>query len=1309
MKLIKHIITLFALAVATTATVVDAAPFENITLHKLSSVKGYMPSTTYTMVIDKYGFSWIGSRDGLFRYDGYDVVPLVSFNPMGAMSNVWNVLEDDDRLIIRSTEGMFTLDINSYDLTPFPEFANVNLKHMCKRGDSGFFFGTDSGLIELNDDLEVVRTIDASDGLSSDVVRSVYEDNDGNLWIGTYDGLNKIDAAGSVSKYSFLSDEAGNDLILSISPNSVSDDTTLWIGSGTGLVKFNRVSGEYKKWSSHNSSMSNSAIKPLSRVGDKLWLGTDMGLNVFDIESETFKPYLHNPNEVYSLCANQVHKIWTDSSNVTWIVTKNGINYVNHKSRHVRHVPIMYMEGNMLTSTTMNTTAGTLDNGMWVTTNEGLYYYDDELQLDEDMSTIATNTLPSKTCGAIVRDRFGRLWVGTLNGLAIFDPQQGSSIIISSETTDLFESNYVSCILNDNKGGMYVSEWRSGIFRISEDYGLSGARSEEIVKVCEYSSARIAVLNDWLWVGRRNMLVKIATDSSSEISIDPVNELLNGESIEALFIHDGVIYCGTKGAIITYDIESNSCRRIEMVKPDRYVINVSKDMYGNIWASDDRVLFRITSSGRVILFPINAYSTMQIITPNSSRMLNNGDIAFGGDNGFIVFSPDKMVSAVNENKAVITYVEVNNDRRYIDEGSKNRRVVLNHDEHNLSIGFTSLDYTNTRLSNYRYRLVGIDKEWNYITSERNFAIYTSLPAGDYRFELYCDNALGEWVSEPTTIDVEVKSHILLSRLFIVIYIVSTILVIFAIVHFYLKHYKLISDLKISTLEKDHMQEMAQSKASFFTNLSHEIRTPLNLITPTIKRVLNDSSIGEENHKLLSLAEENSNRLLRLLNQLLDFRDAQNGDKSPMRVRRQDLKQIVKAIFATYQNQADESKIDYRLTLDDALMIFYFDRDKMESIIYNLLSNAFKYTPREGKISVDLSADDGEVLIEVRNSGVGIAEEEIPHIFEKFYRAEYFRDKSEGAGIGLSIVSEFVELHGGSIEVESILNDHTTFRVTIPMVEAQSELKSGELKEERLRVIEEFEDAVNQRDNKQKILYVDDNTQILEMVSIILSGDYTVITATDGQDGFEKCKRYRPDIVITDIMMPGSDGIELCKKIKSTPQVNSTPIIAMTAKSQVDDQIVGVNAGIDAYLTKPINVELIHATIEQMLRRGEEQKRQMKQLNVFDESELKSQDKILMDSIMEVIHARLSDPQLTVEMIAEELNISNASLYRKVKQLTGFSTNELIKKIRLKKADVLMQRNYGSLSEIAYKVGFSSPSYFSKCYKMEFGCAPRDTK
>ncbi|MFR9624342.1 MAG: ATP-binding protein, partial [Rikenellaceae bacterium] len=383
--------------------------------------------------------------------------------------------------------------------------------------------------------------------------------------------------------------------------------------------------------------------------------------------------------------------------------------------------------------------------------------------------------------------------------------------------------------------------------------------------------------------------------------------------------------------------------------------------------------------------------------------------------------------------------------------------------------------------------------------------------------------------------------------------------------------------------------------------------------------------------------------------------------------------------------------------------------KMESIIYNLLSNAFKYTPREGKISVDLSADDGEVLIEVRNSGVGIAEEEIPHIFEKFYRAEYFRDKSEGAGIGLSIVSEFVELHGGSIEVESILNDHTTFRVTIPMVEAQSELKSGELKEERLRVIEEFEDAVNQRDNKQKILYVDDNTQILEMVSIILSGDYTVITATDGQDGFEKCKRYRPDIVITDIMMPGSDGIELCKKIKSTPQVNSTPIIAMTAKSQVDDQIVGVNAGIDAYLTKPINVELIHATIEQMLRRGEEQKRQMKQLNVFDESELKSQDKILMDSIMEVIHARLSDPQLTVEMIAEELNISNASLYRKVKQLTGFSTNELIKKIRLKKADVLMQRNYGSLSEIAYKVGFSSPSYFSKCYKMEFGCAPRDTK
>lgn len=1311
MRKILHITTHLLLILFAADVAVAVPSNDNIILNKLRSVKGDMPSTTYTMEIDKYGFAWIGSRDGLFRYDGYDIVSLESLTQNGALSNVWNVYENGDRLIVKSTEGLFTLSLDDYVLTPVDGLEDVGLKQIYKRPDGGFLLGTDNGILKLNGELNIEGSLGVVDGLSHGIVRAIYVDNDGSMWAGTYDGLNKIDGeSGEVSVTRFLKEgSTRNDLILSIVPDSEDDDTIFWLGTESGLVKFNRLNGEYKKWSSRNSTISHSAIKPIVRVDNKLWLGSGLGLNIFDIEKESFTSYLHNPDRVNTISSNQVHKIWTDSSNTTWIVTNNGVNYVNHDSRHVRHIPITYLERGVETSTSVRSVIRSLSDGLWVTTSEGMFYYDNELKLDKSMSAAACKRLPVADCSDIIRDRYGRLWVGTLQGLVIYDSNTERSILVDTNTTELFESNYISRIINNHKGYMFVSEWRGGITRIPEDYGVDNLEISA-KRICEYGATCIEILNDQLWIANGGRLIRISTETMSEEEITPVMERLDGESIESMFLNDGVIYCGTKGEIVTYDIETKRCGAIKMNNPDRHIINITKDGYGNIWASDDRMLVRITSSGRIVQFPVDAYSTMQIITKASMKLLGNGDIALGGDNGFILFSPEKMGVSVSDERLAITYIDVNNRRLFIDEGQSDNRVVLNHNEHNITIGFTSLNYSNTRLSNYRYRLKGIDADWNYISSDRNYAIYTNLPAGEYLFELCCDNASGEWRSEPLTLTVVVKSHILLSRFFIALYIFLFFAAIIAVLYFYAKHLRLLSDLKVSNVEREYVQEMAKSKASFFTNLSHEIRTPLNLITPTIKKVLHDPSLGEESHKLLLLAEENSNRLLRLLNQLLDFRDTQNGDKSPLKLRRNDLKQIAMTIFSSYESQANERSIEYRLHVDESPVVFCFDRDKMESIIYNLLSNAFKYTPREGCISLMLKIVDGNVVIEVRNSGVGIAAAELPHIFEKFYRAEYFRDRSEGAGIGLSIVSEFVELHKGEIDVESVPNDYTMFRVAIPFVEATIDSPREEMSDDKLRIIEEFEEAVNQRSDKSKVLYVDDNSQILEMISIILSSDYNVITATNGLEGFEKCKRYRPDIVITDIMMPGTDGIDLCKMIKSTPEVADIPIIAMTAKSQISDQIVGVNAGVDSYLTKPINVELIHATIEQLLRRSDEHKRQLKEVNgLYNEEEMTSQDRQFMERVMEVIHANLSDPQLSVEQIAETLSVSNASLYRKVKQLSGVSTNELIKKVRLNRANVLMQHNYGSLSEIAYKVGFSSPSYFSKCYKTEFGCTPRDTK
>ena len=1309
-------------------SVVRAAIPGDLFFKRIPTGSGFQSAVTTSMIQDSYGFLWFTSSSGLIRYDGINLKEVDDPVNRPFAGYVDCLLEEDGTIWAGSKRGLYKIDVKTLSINPINTSGNNTIRALLRSREDFLWIGTNTGLLKIEPDMKITEYNTFTGKISHNIIRALYEDSNGNLWVGTHDGLNKMTQDGNFEIYNFKGNykpELPNNLILDIKPLQPGNDTILLIGTETGLVTFDRITGRYTVMNLRNSKLSDEVVKCILTTGDEIWMGTNFGLNVMNRKNGSITNYFHESLSPRSLSSNVVWDIFKDNSGVVWVLTDNGANYLAEFYNDIHFQGINYKYngkdiGNDIRSLCISNKKivfGATDNGIFATNLSDAQMLFNSGMLNRRL--LMPNTM------AIMEDDFGRLWIGTTGGLNIYNPATNTITAHITKNTPAFKTNYIAAIKRFGTEELFVSVWESGIYRINQRFGIDP--DVPVQQITSNASDRFIVSGNTMWIVIFDKIYTINIINGQETEMKDINQVLKGRKVKSVYItHSEILYIGTEGGILKYNISNGLNSFIPInIAGQECVINLVEDFNGVLWGSTENAIFRMNGDSSAVTINLGSNFPMRKIHHNCMDISPDGIIFCGGNDGYLYFDPRNISISSFDPPIYITSLSVNNrfqEATSTAEGillsediAFTKEIIFKHSQRNIMLGFASLHYGAPGSNRFRYKMEGLDKEWIYVNWEQNSAIYSKLPAGKYTFIVNGTNNYGQWSNHTASLSIRVYPPVMLSFPFIVLYIILATVFIFGIFRFSTKRLRLLSELRLARLEKEHNRAITDAKIQFFTNISHEFRTLLSLIIPPLKETrdatVRDSKLGQ----LVDIAYVNSEKLLKLINQLLDFRKM--GEESSVMISSVDVIAILRKNFDMFSDGARRMNIRYFFSTDRDSLMMECDAEKMETIVYNLLSNAFKFTPANGMILMEVSVeqDSGDketpktiLKITISDNGVGIMPQEKESIFKAFYRSKYAGEHTTGSGIGLSIVRNYVDLHGGTVDVKSLPGKGSSFTVNIPV-------KTGTVtKKPDNRITAENREKMNMehQGDKPLILYVEDDPGMIEYIKLSLSPKYNVITASNGKEGYEKAVKHTPQLIISDIMMPSEDGLAMSCMLKENPRTRHIPIIILTAKSLVQDQIEGLRAGIDIYMVKPAYPEVLDANIEQILVRRKQMEEYFRNELVIVENIGKGPqdaDKKLIDDIINLIEANISDSELSVESISKAIGISPTHLYRRIKKLTGLNTNELIRKYRLKKASLLIKGNKGNTSEIMYYVGFSSSSYFSKCFKNEFGVLPTEYK
>lgn len=1308
-------------------------------------MKDGLPSNIISGITqDENDFIWIGTGNGLARFDGYQFKTFKKNNsPQSLTSNeISCLLQSGENIWIGTWNGLCKINTRTFEITRIVSVGNQAIRTLAKGLHSDVWVGTENGLLQLNEtSLSVAKTYHTNNsGLSHNTIRSIYEDGDGNLWVGTYDKLNKLTKRGGLFQTFDLKEgykpSLKNNLICGeIKPAQPGNDSLLWVGTETGLSLFNTRTNQFQRWSEQEVALSNEVIKCiyLNETG-KVWLGTDFGLNILDPAAKKVTSYFHNPQVPFSLANNAIWQIFEDRSGVIWLVTSNGLSRVNkHPSQYSFHEVSSKIEnqtvGNQVKAIHLS------QNGItWLATLHGV------LRIEEGKTTLFDTQAPPpyklllNNVYALAEDSLNRIWIGTAGGINIWDEPNKKMYALTATPDNGLVTNYIARFITDSNGTIWVSTYQGGLFKVTGDFANTNSIHFQVVNR-EFGSEKIVAGKNSLWFVLNNELHHFNIKTNQEERINLIINSQNSGDIHCLFVtDDGSVLVGTQNGFIRYNTDQNKgiFHPIE-AGHDLYVTNLIEDEDGNIWGTTNHFIFKFTGTEEIEIFPLEKDLPLKSFYHGCATYANNGVIFFGGDNGFVSVDTRRVYTPAYKPKVYITSLEINN--KLVNHGdtvdhqvllpidiSRTSHLSLDYAHRSLTFGFAALHYWQPEINIYAYKLDGFDDDWIYVSGAKNFAVYSNLSPGKYVFQVRGTNNYGQWGEQQATIQIQVKPPLFLRPAFIVMYALLVAGGIMLAMRIYAGRIKLNNELKITRLEKNHSEELALAKQNFFTNISHELRTPVSLILPPIHQILKEGKLDSESRSLITLAEKNSQRLLRLINQVLDFRKLES-DTLQLKVSRTNLVSFTHEIHTLFADKANRKKINFTFTSIEPELPVWIDAEKIETVLFNILSNAFKFTPQGGSISVSIQKDSaseefpsGTALIKISDTGIGLSDVEKGKIFEPFYQSKETNQMEMGTGIGLALALEYIKLHTGYIHVDSIRGGGTTFTIYLPLGKNHFPVDYIHDEQELALVAtkETFNDVQNTyrldlHSTKPLLLIIDDNTDMIDLICISLSHKYNFITAENGEEGFQKVISFLPELVISDVMMPVMDGLTFCKKIKENSRTSHVAIILITARGLTEQKIEGIRIGADAYLTKPFELEYLEANIDHLLERKNELTNYLKNTLRIEPSQTdkENEDERFVKKVMNIIEANISDPGFGVEQLSEEIGMSASYLYRKLKSLTQISTNEIIKKYRLKKASILLRNRAGNVTEIMYEVGFANLSYFSKCFKAEYGLNPKD--
>ncbi|MDR2148701.1 MAG: response regulator [Tannerella sp.] len=1024
-----------------------------------------------------------------------------------------------------------------------------------------------------------------------------------------------------------------------------------------------------------------------------LWICTRDGVDHLSFYKKTYDLIGNSPDE-------EVRGIFQDTYNRLWLGVKNG--KIELYDREYNHIGNLNGKGRIVQ-----------DNGAVFGATVYCFYRDDE----------------------------GNIWIGSRDrGLFVLQPQNEREYRVTQyqPTDDPYSISSLSVysILQDSQKRMWIGCWGGGINLVEKDsvgnlqFIHAGNRLKNYpVEQCGMVRYVYQSKNGTLMLGTTTGLITFSSrfDSPEEITFfynfctaDRSDCLSNGnilyifqdknENIYVSTFSGGVNITSDSPELLSEEIHFQNLNKTNGLASD-LSLSVIEDWEGFIWIVSVDALNRFNpATGHFDRFDRENLSISPVISEAAPIINHSGNLIFGTAKGAI----QMFTSQIQPGSFVppIVFTDISVQGKNIPNGQKmlNREALtLSKNERNIAISFSSLDYSNPNSIHYAYRLQDSESDWVY-TGKNRTASFIDLPAGNHVFQVKSTNSDGIWVDNIVSLPIYVVPTFWETGFAWIIYAGGFLLFVLLVILIVTHIFKLRKQV-------DFEQELTRLKIKFFTDVSHELRTPLTLIANPIEEVLSNESLSENGREYMNTAKQNTERMLRLINQILDFRKIQNN-KMKVKLEQTDIFALMEKVFHSFSTLANRKQIRYTFERTEKFREIYADTDKVEKILFNLLSNAFKYTPDGRSITLISGIDKNGLFIRVKDEGSGFDMQKMERLFKRF-ETDSDTNPSISSGIGLSLVKELVNLLHGSIDVESVKDAGSTFSVRLPIgYEEFSGDPNVELILNDSGEAEAEEETVEHESGETCILVIEDNEELRHFIKNILSKEYKVLEAANGKEGLDMTLKKFPDIVVSDIMMPEMDGVEYLNAVKKNHDISHIPVILLTAKSSIDDRIRGIEYGADDYITKPFNSAYLKTKIATLLKQRELLREYYLSkggegfnIRIHDNNWEPSMPKItnyddeFITKVIQVIENNIDDSEFRIETIAENLNMSRPVFYRKIKAIMGLSPIDFVKKIRIKRAVQLLETKRFTVAEVAYQSGFNTPQYMSKIFRELTGYAP----
>lgn len=1276
---------------------------------------------------DKAGFIYFGTATGLNRFDGYSVQTFHN-KRHGAVLTSDNFIEDIQQ---SSNREMWIKTGKGYVIfNPATEQFEDNVKQRMTdigvpdkpniariEDDYEWFYVKNKGIyrrkagedkaVKVEDRTGCFRKEDVMDIKKINAAQMAVVDSHGDLMLIDTEA-NKV-----VRK---LVNPLNPSRIFSIYQIFVDKNRDLWVYGETGVWIYNFNSGG---WSANYQGVS--LKMPLIKTiindrNDNVWIGFDhAGIWKITPKGEIHKALNVQGND-QSLSNNSVTALLEDRAGTLWVGTrKSGVSMYNHQTAK--------FDFNAFPD--VNAILCRQNGEIWLGTDcDGVIRWNPSTGSREPMKAMFTSGHNVYAVVCMAEGRGGSVWVGTYNG-GLF--RIGGGKTESFTIADGLVSNHIWSIMETSDGNLLLATLGGGLqlfnpaTKESEVFRTenSGLGSDYVTSLSKGGKGIIYAATSW-GLSVFDTKTKKVTNMTGNKRGD---QLFSNPNINQVLVDSrGLVWLATYSGMNIYDRRNDKVYIVETgsQKTPEFILGVAEDSSGQMWASvGSRIInIKVKSHGKkgysfeTLTFDNRYGQHGSDFNQRSFCLLPSGKMLVGGLHGVTGINPADIYFDKKTPQLFFTGLTIRNnvivpmkeyDGRVILDKALNclGELNLSSDEDDFSVSFATEDYYNADKIRYRYRLVGFNDEWVELPEGGLPQVsYASLPSGSYELQVKAIGPNGVVPEEYKALKINVANPFYLSAWAWAVYLVLIAMVVYGVISVVKRH----EQQKFREREREEaarkQEEINQMKFRFFTNISHELRTPLTLIFAPVEALLTREH-DETSLRQLNIIQANATRLLNLVNQILDFRKSEMSGLK-LNATSGDVIGFVKSISDSFLMFSEKKDVEFAFHASQDRLQMDYDEDKMGKIVMNLLSNAFKFTPANGKVSLSIDVEEGNMVMKVADTGVGISDEAKLHVFDRFYQAsESMNSHLAGTGIGLSLVSEYAKIHNGTVTVTDNAGGGTVFTVVIPIV-CNAQPAAEPVVQEPLPCQEEEAVAEPQ---KETILLVDDNHDILDFISAELSGTYHIVTAHDGIEALKQVARHRPDLIVSDIMMPEMDGIELCRKLKGDEATASIPVFLLTAKHDVAAKIEGLTLGADEYMTKPFNMDVLKLRIKNILAL---RKKGARRALIDPEPEplaITSLDEQLIEKAVKYVEENMKRSNLSVEELAAHLGMSRTHLFKRLKQLTGKPPIEFIRILRLKRAAQYLRESQLNVQQISYKCGFSTPKHFAKYFKEEFGVAP----